>query len=263
MRKIRQTTSVLLTLVMLISIAVVAIVTTDAAVSGNFKYSVERDDGVAYVEIHRYLGGASKVVIPSEIKGYKVREIDENAFKNNSKVKTIVIGANVREIDDNAFIGTKNLKKFVVKSNSRYKAVDGVLVNRKTNYIEAFPSKKAKTYTAPASVKGVDEGAFRNNKTIQKVVLKGVKVVEEEAFRGCSALTSVTFSGKLREVDEKAFFDCVKLKKVSLPKKINEVDDKAFGYKKSGRVSGFVIRGYAGTDAQEYARENGLKFVRI
>lgn len=260
MKRFKKITAVIMAVLMIVTVSGVSVVTTQAAVSGNFRYSVERDDGITYVEIERYLGKSSRVVIPSKIKGYKVREIAENAFKNNTKVKTIVIGTNVRDIDDSAFTGTKNLRKFEVKGNSKYKAISGVLVNKKTQYIEAFPSAKAKNYTVAKSIKGIGEGAFKGNKKIKKVVFRNVRVIEEEAFSGCSALTTVSFSGKLREVDEKAFFGCNKLKKVKLSKNVREIDDEAFGFKKYGKVSGFTIVGYYGSEAYEYARENGLKF---
>ena len=58
------------------------------------------------------------VTIPKtvNINGYtlKVTGIQNNAFKNNTKLKTINCGSNVKSIGSCAFMGCKNLKKVVI-----------------------------------------------------------------------------------------------------------------------------------------------------
>lgn len=60
------------------------------------------------------------ITIPATIKAdgisYKVTEVGANAFKNNKKVKKIVIGANVSKIAKKAFNKCPNLKTVVIKS---------------------------------------------------------------------------------------------------------------------------------------------------
>lgn len=60
------------------------------------------------------------ITIPATIKAagisYKVTEIGANAFKNNKKVKKVVIGANVSKIAKKAFNKCPNLKTVVIKS---------------------------------------------------------------------------------------------------------------------------------------------------
>ncbi len=50
-----------------------------------------------------------KIVIPSQIDGYSVIKIAENAFKNNLKITSCVISDGVEEIGDEAFSGCKGL----------------------------------------------------------------------------------------------------------------------------------------------------------
>ena len=62
-----------------------------------------------------------KAVIPATVvieEGtYKVTAIANNAFKGNTDLKQVTIGANVTKIGKNAFFGCKKLKKITVKSN--------------------------------------------------------------------------------------------------------------------------------------------------
>ena len=63
----------------------------------------------------------TSVIIPTtkKIKGatYKVTEISTNAFKNNRKLKKVVIGQNIVRIGKNAFYGCKKLTSITIKSS--------------------------------------------------------------------------------------------------------------------------------------------------
>lgn len=63
----------------------------------------------------------TSVIIPTTIKikgaTYKVTEISTNAFKNNRKLKKVVIGQNIVKIGKNAFYGCKKLTSITIKSS--------------------------------------------------------------------------------------------------------------------------------------------------
>ena len=63
----------------------------------------------------------TSVIIPTTIKikgaTYKVTEISTNAFKNNRKLKKVVIGQNIVRIGKNAFYGCKKLTAITIKSS--------------------------------------------------------------------------------------------------------------------------------------------------
>ena len=63
----------------------------------------------------------TSVTIPTTIKikgaTYKVTEISTNAFKNNRKLKKVVIGQNIVKIGKNAFYGCKKLTSVTIKSS--------------------------------------------------------------------------------------------------------------------------------------------------
>lgn len=72
----------------------------------------------------RYSGtikkNTSTVSIPATVKidgvTYKVTSIQTNAFRNNKKIKKIIIGSNIKKIGKNAFYGCKNLKSITIRS---------------------------------------------------------------------------------------------------------------------------------------------------
>jgi hypothetical protein len=113
------------------------------------KYKVTGSSTVAFTGTS---STAKKIIVPTTVtlKGvkYKVTSIAANAFKNNTKVKTIVIGTNVKKIGSNAFAGCTKLTTIQIKS-TKIKASG---LNAKTfkgisNKVAVkVPKKKLKAY---------------------------------------------------------------------------------------------------------------------
>lgn len=85
---------------------------------------------------------------------YKVVGIEKNAFKNNRKLKKVVIGSQVTKIGANAFSGAKNLKTITIKSKSLKSvgknAFKGIYKKCKIK----VPAKKLNSYKKLLSKKG-------------------------------------------------------------------------------------------------------------
>lgn len=94
----------------------------------------------------------AKLNIPKNItiykKKYRVVSVSKNAFKKNTKLKSITIGANVKKIGANAFYGCKNVKKVTIKTtkltakNVGKNAFKGL--NKKVKLV--LPKSKTKQY---------------------------------------------------------------------------------------------------------------------
>jgi len=63
-----------------------------------------------------YTGEVENIEIASEIKGYPVKYIGREAFKDNSTVKTVVIPESIIEIGTGAFSGCANLENVYVEN---------------------------------------------------------------------------------------------------------------------------------------------------
>ena len=96
----------------------------------------------------------TSISVPKTVKlnGYtfKVTEIYKNAFKNNTKLKTVKIADNVSKIGSYAFAGCKNLK----------------------------------SVTIGKGLKSIGSKAFYNDKLLKSIVIKSTKVnkVDSKAF---------------------------------------------------------------------------------
>lgn len=90
----------------------------------------------------------AKITIPATVKSgnqvYKVTAIADNAFKNNKKIKTVVVGKNVRTIGKKAFYGCKNLKKITVQSSIIKKVGAKAFKGINKKAVIKVPSKKYK-----------------------------------------------------------------------------------------------------------------------
>lgn len=79
---------------------------------------------------------------------YKVTSIAANAFKNNKKLKKVVIGKNVTKIGKKAFYGCSKLKKITVKTTKLTKKNVGRQAFKGIHKKAAFkvPKKKISSY---------------------------------------------------------------------------------------------------------------------
>lgn len=79
---------------------------------------------------------------------YKVTSIAANAFKNNKKLKKVVIGKNVTKIGKKAFYGCSKLKKITVKTTKLTKKNVGSQAFKGIHKKAAFkvPKKKISSY---------------------------------------------------------------------------------------------------------------------
>ena len=68
---------------------------------------------------------------------HKVTSIGNNAFKNNKKLKSVVIGKNITKIGKKAFFGCQNLKKITIKTTK---------LKAKTVGAKAFTKAGSKNY---------------------------------------------------------------------------------------------------------------------
>lgn len=96
--------------------------------------------------------------IPKSVKlangRYKVVGIAKNAFKNNKKLKKVVIGSQVTKIGANAFSGAKNLKTITIKSKSLKSVGKNAFKGIHKNCKIKVPAKKLNSYKKLLSKKG-------------------------------------------------------------------------------------------------------------
>lgn len=139
------------------------------------------EDGNVAMEYKASNGNEEVVVVPESITQngtqYKVVKIADGAFKNNKKLKTVVMGSNVTTIGKDAFYGCSNLKTVTIGKNVKE---IGARAFYKCTSISSI--------VIPANVNKIGKQAFFGCKKLKKISFKTTKLADKkvgsQAFKG-------------------------------------------------------------------------------
>ncbi|MHC6202778.1 leucine-rich repeat domain-containing protein [Breznakiellaceae bacterium SP9] len=164
-----------------------------------------------------------------------VTAIEEYAFSGCSSLTAVMLPASVTTIGKGVFSDCKCLTDIAVDSrSSSYESMNGVLFDKNTQTIIAYPAGKSGTYTIPASVTVIGKGAFSGCSSLTAVMLPGsVTTIGDSAFSGCSGLTTVTIPASVTAIgkgaiEEYAFSGCSSLTAVTIPASVTTIGSSAF-----------------------------------
>lgn len=198
----------------------------------------------------------------------KVKTLADFAFQNDKKLKNINIPKTVTEIQYATFKNCSNLKK--IKFPSKLEKIGGQTFEGTAWYKtqkngNIYIGKVYYTYkgTVPATLsikkgtKGIAGFAFADSKTAKNI-------------------KKLSLPKSLTNIGECAFLNCKNLKSVVIPQSVKSIGPYSLGYitykkgdyaysphydQKVKKVSGFTIYGKKDSVAQQYAIDNGFKFV--
>ncbi|MBR2800492.1 MAG: leucine-rich repeat domain-containing protein, partial [Oscillospiraceae bacterium] len=100
--------------------------------------------------------------------------------------------------------------------------------------ITPWSGKKFNTVIIEDGVTSISNGFFNadnksNNYGISVVSLpESITTISNDAFRGCSSLTSINFPNSLNSIGSNAFLDCSSLTSINLPNSLTSIGSKAF-----------------------------------
>ena len=173
-----------------------------------------------------YLGEEKDVILPEGLK-----EIGDNTFQDCAGIQSVTIPDSVVEIGDWAFSKCENLRSI----------------------------------TIPENVTRLGMSAFHGCKSLRSVTIPGgIKEICYGAFDGCEKLQNVAILEGVASIGCQAFYGCVNLTDVTIPASVREIDRSAFTYNPEIGIviimKGLTIHAPAGSYAEQYARENDIKF---
>ena len=159
------------------------------------------------------------------ILGDNVKTIESVAFGSCSRLEKVVFGRNIKVIGDWAFDYCLSLKKVVF----------------------------------PDSLEKIGKSAFGGCGCLTNIEIPdSVTEIGENAFSKCKDLKKVKIGKGITAIPECCFSNCSKLKEIIIPDTVTQIADNAFK-----NCSNFTIIGNIGSSAEQFAKENNIKFEAI
>jgi hypothetical protein len=244
------------------------------------------DDGT--LEIKKYTGTDTDVVIPDTISGKTVTSIGGSAFFMNKTIESVVIPDTVTGIGKQAFDSCTSLQ--YVKMSSNIKSIgDVAFADTRMTSIElpegleeigelafsdsaiediTFPSTlselkinsmagiAAEKIVIPGNIKTIGERAFEGSENLKEVKIEdGVEKIDSYAFAHCDSLETVTLPSTLISIDD-SFSKCTNLKSVNIPSSVTEIDEDAFYM-----CDNLTLTVEAGSYGEQYAIDRNIAYV--
>ena len=156
--------------------------------------------------------------------------IGESAFYGCNSLTSIKIPASVTLIGDYAFEGCDSLENVTVdESNPNYSSQDGILYNKaKTEFI-FIPKAIKGAVTIPDSVTSIGNNAFSGCSGLTSVRFgNSVTSIGYMTFSGCSSLTIIVIPDSVTSIGNNAFSGCSSLTSVTIGRGVTEIGDRAF-----------------------------------
>lgn len=207
-----------------------------------------------------------------------LERILEGAFKDCVSLKSITIPANVRQIEGtrsvggSPFSGCVNLETINVdNSNTVYLSKDGIVYDEMGTVLYLCPEGKSGTVNVPDGVTQIS-GFYECGKLTEIILPTSITQIDEYAFYDCKSLNTITIPSSVKSIGVLSFCGCTSLLEVSVPDSVKEIGINAFGYWDEEitwavvdrhKMEDFTLSGFAGSAAEQYAKENDIPFTII
>lgn len=207
---------------------------------GNFTFCMHADHVSVYKwEEDDQEEGSIDVMIPAEVNGLPVTEIEDNAFLAQYSIRTVDIPDTVTRIGESAFWHCKNLKAvhipaslceigesaFYETSLESAELPDSVTAIGKNAFHDCGNLTSVRL---PDGLKKIPAGLFQNAESLLEVTVPdSVTVIDSDAFAGCKQLKTLVLSEQLCEIGENAFSDCA-FSSIEIPESVTQIGMYAF-----------------------------------
>lgn len=196
----------------------------------------------------------------------QITEIPNNAFKNKSKINSVILPEGITRIGEYAFQGTnirrvnipstvktiarysfcgtplqfvtfaensqlETIERYAFQALSSLQSVDfGNMSNLKAIKYAAFADcPQLKEFIMPNSVTELGYYQFNNNTSMKKIHLSdGLSVVSDMICRNCTSLSEVHLPANAETLGRNAFENCTSLRSIVIPETVNSIQLQVF-----------------------------------
>lgn len=160
-----------------------------------------------------------------------ITKIANGAFKNCSKLMSVIIPPEVTCIDSIIFSGCPQLESTHVNEiNQNYLSEDNILFNKNKTTLIRYPiSKTAESYTIPENITKIADNAFSGCTNLKFIEMpQSLTEIGSSAFKDCTNLTSVEIPPTVTKIGKRAFWKCKSLTSIIIPDGITRINMQTF-----------------------------------
>lgn len=146
--------------------------------------------------------------------------IGDYCFKNNGKMKEVLLPLGCKIIGKEAFYGCQ-FRKQVVFPESLVEIKSGAFSGNHQLQQARFP----------ASLEKIREQCYKDCNSLKKVIFahgSRCREIPEGVFEGCVYLSKLVLPDKIQVIGERAFYKCKDLKEVHFPETVLRIGERAF-----------------------------------
>ena len=216
------------------------------------------------IRITKFKGTGSKVVIPTQIEGYTVKELGNSVFANNQELKEIILpselttigaaafknctilttvrlGANTEYIGNEAFRGCTSMKEIQLpiqlKGIGEYAFYECTGLTELHlpdtlnyyNYRAFAKCANLKKINYPLSLNSGADNVFEEDRNLTEITVpEGVETLASHAFHGASYLQKVALPDSLQAIGNAAFEGCSGISQIQIPEHVTSIGEYAF-----------------------------------
>ena len=202
----------------------------------NIKFVTNQEDGhniystnPLFYAKHLYVNDEeidNDLIIPDD-----VTSISDLAFINCVGLTSVSIPQSVTSYGEDVFMGCSNLKSYKVRVTDNYTFCENncvKLLGREASLVDNT-GKEISDFIIPDGVTNINNETFKGCSGLTSITIpNSVTTIAESAFSGCSSLTSITIPNSVTTIAESAFSGCSSLTSITIPNSVTSIGYSAF-----------------------------------